>query len=93
MKRMLYLVAYDIAHPKRLRLISSVIKDYASGGQKSSFECYLSDLEKKRLKQDVTALIDLEKDAFAIIRLVNREAVDVLGKAVKPTDQYYTYLG
>ncbi len=42
MARTLYLVAYDVRRPSRLRKALRVLKDYASGGQKSAFECYLS---------------------------------------------------
>ena len=47
MVRDLYLVAYDIREPRRLRKMLYLLKEYASGGQKSAFECYLTAGEKK----------------------------------------------
>lgn len=93
MKRKLYLVAYDIRQPKRLRRMLTVLKDYASGGQKSAYECYLTAAEKAELVGRVTATMDLDVDSFAIVPLISRDAVDTLGIGVKPQDELYTYLG
>lgn len=93
MSRLLYLVAYDVRHPKRLRHTLIMLKEFASGGQKSAFECYLSRAEKQEMLNRAEQLLNLEEDAFLIIQLKNRDAVDVLGKAIKPMDSLYTYLG
>jgi len=70
-----------------------LLKEYASGGQKSAFECYLSITERKELMARVEQTMDAEEDAFLVIRLTGRDAVATLGIAVKPVDQLYTYLG
>jgi len=93
MQRSLYLVAYDIRQPKRLRRMLYVLKDYASGGQKSAFECYLTMTERKELLARVEQTMDEEEDAFLVIKLISRDAVVTLGIAVKPADELYTYLG
>ncbi|MEJ2446085.1 MAG: CRISPR-associated endonuclease Cas2 [Exilibacterium sp.] len=93
MNRALYLVAYDVRHPKRLRRMLTVLKDYASGGQKSAFECYLSTAERRELLARARQTMDENEDAFLIIRLTDRDAVSTLGIAVKPADELYTYLG
>jgi CRISPR-associated protein Cas2 len=93
MNRDLYLVAYDVRSPTRLRQMLNILKDYASGGQKSAFECYLSTTERKELLDRVDQSMDKEADAFLVIRLTSRDAVSTLGIAVKPVDQLYTYLG
>ncbi|MCB1615855.1 MAG: CRISPR-associated endonuclease Cas2 [Pseudomonadales bacterium] len=93
MARELYLAAYDIRHPKRLYRMLQILKDYASGGQKSAFECYLSNHERKELMHRVGQVMDVEEDAFMVIRLRHREEVETLGIAVKPVDELYTYLG
>ena len=93
MQRSLYLVAYDIREPKRLRRMLYVLKDYATGGQKSAFECYLTVTERKELLNRVEQTMDEEEDAFLAIRLTSRDAVATLGIAVKPADELYTYLG
>lgn len=93
MSRKLYLVAYDIHAPRRLRHMLIVLKDYASGGQKSAFECYLSVAERKELLLRAQQTIDPDEDSFMIIHLRGRDAVATLGIAIKPVDQLYTYLG
>lgn len=93
MARTLYLVAYDVRRPSRLRKALRVLKDYASGGQKSAFECYLSAAEKQELLERISAVLDLAVDAFVLIRLTERQTTCTLGKAVQPLDELYTYLG
>jgi CRISPR-associated protein Cas2 len=93
MSRQLFLVAYDVRNPRRLRHVHQILKDYASGGQKSAFECYLSAAERRELISRIAQTMDAEEDAFMVIRLVSRDAVEALGRAVKPVDELYTYLG
>lgn len=93
MIRQLYLVAYDIRNPKRLYKVHRVLKEFACGGQKSAFECYLTDGECSELIARVEQSMDLEEDAFLVIALVDRDAVSTLGIATKPVDELYTYLG
>lgn len=93
MQRQLFLVAYDIRQPRRLYKVHQVLKDYASGGQKSAYECYLSHAERRELLHRAIDVIDKDEDTLLVIRLVSRDAVETLGKAVKPVDELYTYLG
>lgn len=93
MSRQLYLVAYDIRDPKRLHQVHKVLKEFASGGQKSAFECYLSEGEGKELISRVKQCMDVEEDSFLVIALTDRDAVSTLGIATKPVDELYTYLG
>ena len=93
MNRSLFLIAYDVRNPRRLRHVHHVLKDFASGGQKSAFECYLSQSEHKELLQRVTQQMDGNEDALLMIKLGARDAVELLGKAIKPMDESYTYLG
>lgn len=93
MIRQLYLVAYDIREPKRLYKVHKVLKEFACGGQKSAFECYLTDGERKELIARVEQCMELDEDAFLVIALIDRDAVSTLGIATKPVDELYTYLG
>ncbi len=93
MKRHLYLVAYDVRHPKRLRKTHRVLKDFACGGQKSAFECYLTPAEREELACRVEQCLDKDEDALLIIRLDDNQKVSTLGIAVEPADELYTYLG
>lgn len=91
-QRKLYLAAYDVRNPKRLRKALKILKDYASGGQKSAFECYLTPDEKRELKRRIESVIDVNVDSFLVVPL-DAGAARVLGVAVPPLDDQFFYLG
>lgn len=92
-KRQLYIAAYDIADNKRLRKALYAVRAYASGGQKSVFECYLSASEKAALLAEIASIIDLLEDRFLLLKLDTRCRVRTLGKAVPPQDGSFYYVG
>lgn len=69
--RQLYIAAYDISCAKRLRKALYTVRGYASGGQKSVFECFLTPAEKAQLLDDVNSIIDPEEDRFILLRFLN----------------------
>lgn len=91
--RKLYIAAYDVADPKRLRQALHILKDYASGGQKSVFECYLTETERRTLLARVEAVLDPDEDRFMILPLAGRHGIRTLGIAVPPEDPDYYYVG
>ena len=92
MDRRLYLAAYDIAHPRRLKLSLELVKGYATGGQKSAYECWLSDGEKAALLHDMALVLEEGKDSFLLIGLDPRARVHVLGQAEEPSDPETFYI-
>lgn len=92
-QRTLHIAAYDVSDPGRLRDALKVLKGYASGRQKSVFECFLTAGERKALLADVRGVIDLREDRFFLVRLDPRGKVRTLGKAVKPADPPWFYVG
>ncbi len=92
-QRLLYLAAYDIACPRRLKKALYAVRTYASGGQKSVYECFLSTVEKADLLESIQAIIDPVEDRFMLIRLAGVQYIDVLGKAVLPQDGAFYYVG
>lgn len=92
-KRALYLACYDIADDKRLRRALQVLRGYATGGQKSVFECYLNRTERTQLVEAVREVIDPSEDRFLLMRLDARRRVRVLGIGVVPQDPEYFYIG
>lgn len=90
--RALYLAAYDVADPKRLRLSLELIKGHATGGQKSAYECFLTEAEQNRLLQDMALVLEEEEDSFLLIGLDPRSRVYTLGRAVAPSDAEVFYL-
>ena len=85
-KRQIYIAAYDISCNKRLRKALYVLRGYASGGQKSVFECFLTPTEKRQLLDEVEEVIDPDEDRFIILKLHGKGWVITLGKAVPPQD-------
>ena len=93
MHRQLHLVAYDIAAASRLRKALRAVRDYALGGQKSVFECFLSAAEREDLKRRLDALIDQDEDRFFILRLDPRGRTRTLGRGRPPIDPSWFYMG
>lgn len=92
-KRKLYLAAYDVADPRRLRLALNAVKEFATGGQKSVYECFLTDVEREELLANVGRFLDTEEDRFMLLRFDPRCKVRTLGVAVRPADPDYFYVG
>ena len=92
-QRSLHIAAYDVSSDERLRDALRVLKGYATGRQKSVFECFLSEGEKRRLLSEIRGVLDPLEDRFLLVRLDPRGKVRVLGRAVRPTDPPWFYLG
>lgn len=92
-KRPLYIAAYDVSDDERLREALRVVRNYATGGQKSVFECFLSTAEKRDLLAEITGVLDPVEDRFFLIRLDPRMRVRTLGVALPPDDPDYFYVG
>ncbi|TSE31880.1 CRISPR-associated endonuclease Cas2 [Tepidimonas charontis] len=92
-QRSLYLAAYDVADARRLRLSLELVKGHATGGQKSVYECFLTDAERERLLHDIARVLDEDADCFLLIGLDPRSRVHTLGRAQTPADPDHFYLG
>lgn len=91
--RRLYLVAYDIREPQRLRRVLHVVKAYATGGQKSVYECFLTPAERAELTADLGAVMDRSVDSIVLLRLDPRMRSTCLGVAVPAVDPPFFYQG
>ena len=92
-QRFLHLACYDVAEPRRLAAALKLARVYATGGQKSVHELFLTAAERITLVEDMSALLDLDTDRFLLLRLDPRSRVYTLGKAVQPADPDYFYVG
>lgn len=93
MSRHLYLVGYDVADPKRLRRMLACVKRHATGGQRSVFECWLNDAERRDLLHDTGRLLRPSEDRFFLVRLDPRQKPELLGLAAPVVDDALFYLG
>jgi len=92
-ERLLYIAAYDIRSPRRLRRALTLLKEHASGRQKSVFEVYLDDAEKHRLLSKMADILEPGEDRFFLLRLAGHRRIHTLGRAVLPLDNRYLYIG
>lgn len=91
-QRTLYLAAYDITTPSRLAAALKLVRAYATGGQKSVHEIFLTTGEKSALLRDMAALLQ-ELDRFLLLRLDARSEFLNRGNGHRPADPDYFYLG
>ncbi|MEA3334186.1 MAG: CRISPR-associated endonuclease Cas2 [Pseudomonadota bacterium] len=66
---MIYLVCYDISHPKRLRRTAKILENFGLRVQKSFFQCEMEQKRMELLRDQVLAVVDCEKDYFFIYPL------------------------
>lgn len=83
-----YLVAYDIADPRRLRRVAKACEDFGLRRQYSVFFCRLAAVDVVRLKTRLYDVIDLDRDQVLFIPLCERcaRAIESLGRPVEPYD-------
>lgn len=92
-KRVLYVAAYDVADPGRLRRVHRVVRRFASSGQKSAFECFLNPSERRELLAETRPLLDEDEDRFALLRVEERSAPVLLGAATPADGSGFLYVG
>lgn len=88
-----YLVAYDVADPKRLRQTYRALHGFGDAIQYSVFICDLSRTEKQQMIVRLTQLLNLKHDRVLIADLGEtaagtRSAIDVLVAPLTLKDDY-----
>lgn len=91
--RHLFLIGYDIAHPRRLRKVLRCVQGHALGGQKSFYECRLSVGELQELMGKLRQIIDAENDRVLFVRLDARSQSITLGCADPIASVEYFFVG
>lgn len=92
-ERDFFLAAYDVADRRRLAAALQLVRGYATGGQKSVHECFLSTGERNNLMHDMSVLLEEDTDRFLLLRLDPRARIHTLGRATAPADPDYFYIG
>lgn len=77
MARRRFLIAYDIAHPRRLRLTCRIMEGYGDRLQYSVFLCDLSDAEMATWEREIRTVLDLAQDSIVVIDLGRPGAIAV----------------
>ncbi|HON00800.1 MAG TPA: CRISPR-associated endonuclease Cas2 [Acidobacteriota bacterium] len=83
---MLYLVAYDIRNPRRLRRVAKVCEDYGVRVEYSVFECDLPEEVFQRMWRDLAREIDAKEDALLAYRICGAcvERIESMGVVPRP---------
>ncbi len=93
-----YVVAYDIAEPKRWRSIYKTMQEYGDRIQYSVFRCELSDLERAQLIDALTPVVHHDEDQVLIVPLgppggKNDAAIKAIGKPYSDPDRRAVVVG
>ncbi len=91
--RALHLACYDVACPDRLRAALDVSRRFATGGQKSVHECWLTDAERHDLLRRLRRVIVESEDRVLIVALDPRRDAIPLGAATSPVDRDVIVIG
>lgn len=87
--RNLYLVAYDIRHPRRLSRVCRYLTGYKVGGQKSVFEIWATTAEMRHIRADLEKLTEPDKDRIHILTLDPRMKPRCFGRAASFTARHF----
>lgn len=91
--RTLHLLAYDVAHPARLRRALRAARRHASGGQKSAHECWVTPGERAALLRAMRGVLHPRADRMLSIRLDPRLPPRGLGIAQPPQPPGFRIIG
>ena len=89
----LYIATCEVADPRRLHRLHQAIRQYATGGQKSVFECFLTPAMRRALIGRALSIIDEGKDRFALLQVEERTKPILLGTAIPAADPNFQYIG
>ena len=90
-ERDFYLAAYDVGHDRRRAAALKLARGYATGGQRSVHECFLTPTERGELLLNLADVLDEEGDRLVLLRLDPRARIYALGAALAPADPAYFY--
>ena len=91
--RTLWLIAYDIRCPTRLREVLALVKAWSSGGQRSVHECWLTRGELAGLRSALAATIRRREDSVVLLAPDPSRGVRTLGIARRPRDPRFVFVG
>lgn len=85
-QNMLYLVAYDISSPKRLRRVAKTCENFGLRVEYSVFECDLSADNFDKLWKQLGAVIDEDEDCILAYRICGScvKSIESMGAVVRP---------
>lgn len=84
--RQVYIVTYDISHPKRLRKVYKLMRGWGTHIQLSVFRCELNHRELVELRRDLGDIINFHEDQvlFADLGPVGGRGDEVMSSLGRP---------
>lgn len=79
-----YIISYDVIDPKRLYRTRKIVRSYAIAGQKSFYECWLTETEFKEFQYKLRRVIENQEDYLFIFQLTQHTTPLLFGKATLP---------
>ncbi|MFM2069247.1 MAG: hypothetical protein RLZZ584_4156 [Pseudomonadota bacterium] len=92
MYRQPYIAAYDITDNRLRRAALRLLRAYATGGQKSVHEVWLTPADKRDVLAGMEEILD-DGDRFLLLRLDPRSPAMAIGRGQVPSDPDYFYIG
>jgi CRISPR-associated protein Cas2 len=89
--RTLYLTAYDISDPRRLRRVYRYLSAYRVGGQKSVPEIWVTPAELRQIRVDLSGMLETTQDRLDIFALDPRMKTRVWGRG-KTFEQTFFFM-
>ena len=80
----LYLVAYDVASPRRWRRVVKLVKSICRRGQLSVFVCRATPARIERLERELRLVLHHRDDRLMILDLGPAHSADAQVKAMNP---------
>lgn len=86
---MLYLIAYDVSDPKRLRRVAKCCEFYGGRVEKSVFEVDLNEQIFQQFMNDVSALLNRSQDYLVAYRICAacEAEIKIIGNVQRPAKQ------
>ena len=83
-QRIIYIVAYDICNPRRLRKVYKLMRGYGEHWQYSVFKCELTSTQKAKMIAELSELIQKNEDQVLLAPLGpadgrNASRIEILG--------------
>jgi CRISPR-associated protein Cas2 len=88
---MFYLVSYDIKDDSRRLKTMKVLKNYGTRVQYSVFECILANDRLKKLKSDISKVVNCEMDSIRIYSIPEnaRKEIIIIGVGKVARDENF----
>lgn len=86
------LVCYDISDDRRRYRVDKVLSGYGVRVQKSVFECYLGQVERRELEQELRQLIVDEEDSIRLYSLCGKDKKRILIDGTGKISENWDYL-